>query len=141
MTAPADATAGTWHDQAPAVADAAGNLLRLSATDRDRERLEPLALAAMGAIDQRLQLRPLTGSRAVYWRGGFDVVTYLDGEQPPDVVNAAVQLTAELFRRPDAPFGVLNVASPTGEPVRVSRDQLAGVESALQPYVEGFGFA
>lgn len=111
------------------------------ATDRDRDRLQPLALAAIGAIDQRLQLRPLPGGRAVYSRGGFDVVTYLDGEQPPDVVNAAVQLTTELFRRPDAPFGVLNTSSPTGEPVRVSRDQLAGVETLLAPYVEGWGFA
>ena len=142
MTGPDPATVGTWHDQAPAVAEAAGNLLRLSGGDEDRQRLEPLALSAMSAIDQRLQLLPLgDGSRIAYLRGGVAVVTYVDGEQPPDVTNAAVQLTSELFQRKDATFGVLNMTSPSGEPVRVSRDQMAGVESMLQPYVEGFGFA
>lgn len=141
MTAPADATTGTWHDQAPAVAEAAGVLLSLADTDRRRDRLEPLARAAMSAIDQRLQLLAVAGARTSYTVGGVPTVTYLDGEQPADVLNAAVDLTVELFRRKDAPFGVLGAASPTGEPVRVSADHLRGVESRLQPYVEGFGFA
>jgi hypothetical protein len=142
VTEPADpATVGTWHDQAPTVATAAGNLLQLAATDARRDRLEPLARAAMGAIDQRLQLLPAAGARVAYTRGGVTVNTYLDGEQPPDVTNAAVDLTVELFRRKDAVFGVLGSASPSGEPVRVSSDHMRGVESRLQPYVERFGFA
>lgn len=141
MTAPADATAGTWHDQAPAVADAAGNLLSLAASDARRDRLEPLARAAMSSIDQHLQLLPVAGARAPYTVGGVTVQTYLDGEQPADVVNAAVDLTVELFRRKDAPFGVSGAWSPSGEPVRISSDHLRGVASRLAPYVEGFGFA
>ena len=141
MTAPADATAGTWHDQAPAVAEAAGSLLQLAGTDTRRDRLEPLARAAMSAIDQRLQLLPVVGSRAAYTVGGVTTYAYLDGEQPADVVNAAVDLTVELFRRKDAAFGVLGASSPSGEPLRISADHLRGVESRLAPYVEGFGFA
>jgi hypothetical protein len=141
VTEPADpATVGTWHDQAPAVAAAAGTLLGLAASDSRRDRLEPLARSAMAQIDQRLQLLVGDG-RVPYVRAGVVVQTYLDGEQPPDVTNAAVDLTVELFRRKDAPFGVMGASSPTGEPVRVSSDHLRGVESRLQPYVEGFGFA
>lgn len=141
MTAPAEATAGTWHDQAPAMADAARTLLRLGPADPDLPRLEGCARAACTAIDQRLQLRMMVGSRAAYRVGGLDVVTYLDGDVPPDVWTAAIQLTAEEFRRKDAPFGIASGFSPTGEAVRISSDHLAGVASLLAPYVEGWGFA
>jgi hypothetical protein len=71
-----------------------------------------------------------------------DVVwTYPADGAPPDVVEAATQLTVDLYRRKDAAFGVLNAASVTGEPVRISRDQLAGVQSLLDLYVESWGLA
>jgi hypothetical protein len=142
VTAPAvDATAGTWHDQAPAVAAEAASRLRLTAQDPDRGRLEGQARAAMRAIDNRLDLRPAT-ARMSYPLGDADVVwTYPAGGAPPDVVESAVQVAIDLLRRKDAPFGVLNAPSLSGEPVRISRDQLAGVELLLLPYVEGWGFA
>ncbi len=136
-----DATAGTWHDQAPAVAAEAANRLRLRESDPDWGRVEAQARAAMRAIDSRLCLRPAT-TRLSYPLSDVDVAwTYADGEQPPDVTEAAVVATMDLLRRKDAPFGVLNAASLTGEPVRISRDQLAGAMSLLEPYVEGWGFA
>lgn len=138
MSEPADATAGTWHDQAPAVADAAADQLRLSGTDPDIERLEPLARSACSAIDSRLCLTILP-SRVLYTVGGIPRVTYATDDAPPDVLAAAVQLTRELFQRKDAPFGIANAWSPNGEPLRISRDQLAGVSSLLEPYVEGWG--
>jgi hypothetical protein len=140
VTDPWEATAGTWHDQAPAVADAARTLLRLNAADPDVGRLEDLSRAACSMIDQYLNLIATT-VRVTYIRGGIYTVTYATGDAPPDVLAAATQLTAELFRRKDAPFGVLNAASANAVPMYVSRDQMAGVASQLAPYVEGFGFA
>jgi hypothetical protein len=140
MTEPVDPTAGTWHDQAPAVATAAATALRLKATDPDRDRLEPLARAAMRAIDLRLDLRAVA-TRMVYLDGGAEVITYATDDAPADVVEAAHQVTRDLFRRKDAPFGVLNAWSQTGEAIRISRDQLAGVDSLLQPHIEGWGIA
>lgn len=134
-------TAGTWHDHAPAVADAARQRLRLAEEDPDVAQLEGMARAAARAIDQRLALQPATGRMAYPLSDTYAVVTFHRDAVPEDVVEAATQLTVELLRRRDAPFGVLDAHSPTGEPVRVSRDQLAGVESLLLPYVEGWGIA
>lgn len=135
-----DPIAGTWHEQAPAVAEEAANRLRLKESDVDRD-LEPRARAAMRAVDGRLQLRASTG-RLSYPLSDIDVVwTYPVDGAPPDVVEAATQLTMDLYHRKDSKFGVLNAPSLTGEPVRVSRDQLAGVQTLLDPYVEGWGFA
>lgn len=141
MSAPTvDVTAGTWHDQAPAVAVEAANRLRLKASDPDRD-LEARARAAMRAVDNRLDLRASAG-RLSYPLSDVDVVwTYPADGAPADVLEAAVQLTMDLLHRKDAKFGVLNSPSLSGEPVRVSRDQLAGVATLLDPYVEGWGIA
>lgn len=141
MTSFVAATAGTWHDQAPAVAEQAANLLRLESTHPDRPALEVHARAAMRAIDQRLDLQPATGRMRYPLGPGWDAVTYASGQAPEELQSAALQLTQELYERRKALFGVTGAASPTGEPVRVSRDQLAGVEYLLLPYVEGFGIA
>lgn len=141
MTTPDGTTAGTWHDQAPDVAAAAANELRIGEGHPDRERFDTLALVACAAIDQRLELRPLTGRMSYPLSSSWAVISYASGEAPQDVLNAAVQLTEELYRRKDAPFGISNAWSPTGEAVRLSRDTLAGVEPALAPHVEGWGMA
>jgi len=132
------ATVGTWHDQAPAVAAAALDSLRLASDDQDADRFERHARGACSAIDQRLQLLPVAG-RMTYTLGGVRVVTYAPGDVPPDVLEAAVQLTVALYRRKDAPLGVLS--GGMDGPTYVSRDQLAQVESLLEPYVEGLGLA
>lgn len=132
------ATAGTWHDQAPAVAAAARESMRVAENDPDAPRLPRHAAAACSAIDQRLQLLPVAG-RMTYDLAGVPVVTYPAGEAPPDVLEAAVQLTMGLFHRKDAPLGVLTQGMAGLS--YVSRDQLAQVQSLLDPYVEGWGLA
>lgn len=141
MTGPVEAAAGTWHDQAPAVAAAASTLLRLNEDHPDRPVMETYAVAAMRALDQRLDLQPFMGRMQYPMGPGWDVVTYASGQAPAELHAAALQLTQELYERRNVKFGVSSMASPTGEPVRVSRDQLVGVESLVQPYVEGFGIA
>jgi len=142
VTAPPDySTAGTWHDHAPAVAAEAASRLRMAGTDPDLSGLEQLARGGMRAVDERLGLLPATG-RMFYAVSDVDALTcYAPDRVPPDVLEAATQLTVELYRRRDAPFGISNAWSPSGEPLRISRDQLAGVESLLQPHMEGWGFA
>lgn len=141
MTAPPDGTGLTWHEHAPAVADAARVVLRLREDDPDTGRLEPLARAAARAIDARLGLQPATG-RMFYPVSDVDVITtYHRDAVPADVLEAARQVTVELYRRKDVRFGVLPDLGAVGESVRVSRDQLAGVESLLAPHIESWGLA
>lgn len=147
MTTPDGATAGTWHDQAPAVAAAAAEELRIGTDHPDRARFDRLALVACAAIDLRLELRPATGRMSYPISDTWAVVSYASAEAPgmahapADVTQAAVQLTEELYRRKDAPFGISNAWSPTGEALRISRDQLAGVEPMLGPHIEGWGLS
>jgi hypothetical protein len=132
------ATAGTGHDQVPAVAAAALEALRITDQDPDAGRIKRHAAAAASAIDQRLQLLPVAG-RWTYDVSGMTVVTYGSGQAPPDVLDAAVQLTITLLNRSKAPLGVLT-AGMDG-PTYVSRDALAQVDSLLAPYAEGVGLA
>jgi hypothetical protein len=138
---PVDVTAGTWHEQAPAVAAAAAEELRIGEDHPDRERFDRKARAACVAIDMRLELRPATGRMFYPVTDVWAVTSYASGQAPADVLEAAVQLTEELYRRKDAPFGISNAWSPTGEALRISRDHLAGVEPLLLPHVEGWGLA
>jgi hypothetical protein len=139
VTTPEAAMSGTWHDQAPDMAAAAAEKLRLTGTDPDRERLDRIALTACAAIDVRLELRPATGRMSYPISENWAVVTYASGQAPADVEQAAVQLTEELSQRPL--FGISNAWSPTGEAVRIGRDHMAGVESLLGPHIEGWGLA
>lgn len=141
MTLPDYSTAGTWHDQAPAVAAAVATDLRLTSTDPDRETLEQDARAACRSIDEYLQLQPATGRLFYSVTDLATVTTYADGAAPPDVLQAAHLLTAELHKRRRTPFGITDSWSPSGEALRIGRDHLAGVESLLQPHVEGWGLA
>jgi hypothetical protein len=130
-------TAGTWHDQAPAVPEEARQRLGFAEDDQRVPRLEGLARAAMRAIDGRLELQPVTGRMFYGLSDVLAVTCYASGQAPADVLEAATQLTVELHLRP--PFGITNTWSPTGEPLRISRDHLAGVEPLLLPHVEGWG--
>lgn len=135
-----EAVAGSWHDQAPAIASAALEQLRVAGTDIDADRIASKALPACSAIDAHLELQAVAG-RVSYTIGGVVVISYAAGDAPADVLEAAVQLTVELYRRKDAAFGVLNAWSPSGEAVRISGQQLAGVSSLLEPWREGWGIA
>lgn len=131
--------AGTWHETAAEITAAALEQRRLAGNDIDAGQIAGKVPAACSAIDHRLDLRPVAG-RVQYVVGGVPVITYAPGDAPGPILDAAVQLTLDLYDRKDARFGVLTSASASfGEPVRVSRDQLAGIESLIAPFVEGWG--
>lgn len=131
------AVAGSWHDAIPVIAAGALEQLRVTSTDVDAGRIARKAPAACSSIDQHLDLRATTG-RVTYVLGGVTVVSYAAGTAPADVLEAAVLLTVELYRRKDAAFGVLP-GGAVDAPVRISADHLRGVESLLAPWVEGWG--
>lgn len=112
-----------WADVLDIAAQALA-VLRMDPTDQDAPRVEGAALSAVQLVD-----------------------TYLDRADdplvapPPQPVNdAAVQVTVELYRRKDAPFGVLNSWSENDVgPVRIGTDPIKGVEQMLSPYAHRYG--
>lgn len=139
VEAPPGVVAGSWHEAYAEIAAAALEVRRLGEGDIDAARITGKVPAACAEIDQYLELRPVDG-RVQYVVGGVTVIAYAPGDVPAPVLEAAVQLTLELYDRKDARFGVLAGASSSfGEPVRVSRDRLAGVTSLLDPWREGWG--
>ena len=57
----------------------------------------------------------------------------------PLVRTAMTNLTIELYRRKDAPFGVLNAWSPDEVAVRISSDPMRGIVHILLPLKKKFG--
>ena len=112
-----------WAD-VPSIAQGALDVMRLDATDVDADRIESIATSAVLLVD-----------------------TYLDRADDPliapapgPVNDACVQVTIELYRRKDAPFGVLNTWSESDVgPVRIGTDPLKGVEGLLAPYAHRYG--
>jgi hypothetical protein len=99
-----------------AVAFAALDVLRLDPTDQDAQRINDAAASATELVD-----------------------VHLDFETAPDsiprpVFDAAVNLTVELYRRKDAPFGVTDAWGVDGASIRLSSDVMRGTESMLAPY-------
>lgn len=93
-------------------------LLRMDGSNPDAERVRTLAGAVLELIRHRL---------------GLDVF-YPDGAVPGLVLEAAIQATRELYLRKDSPQGITGAWGDNGEPIRVARDPLAGVEYLLAPY-------
>jgi hypothetical protein len=137
---PAGLVPGTWHESHAEITAGALAQLRVAGHDMDAERIAGKVPQACRDIDTHLELRPLEG-RVQYRSGGIPVVTYAPGDAPATIVEAAVTLTVELYRRKDAAFGVLDAWSQTGEAVRIGADHLRGVASLLLPYREGWGIA
>lgn len=138
---PAGLVPGSWHEAHAEIAAGALAQLRVGGEDQDAGRMASKVPAALIAIDLDLELRAVAGRIAYEVQPGHTIVTFPVGFVPASILEAAVQLTVELYRRKDASFGVLNAWSPTGEALRISRDQLAGVDSLLAPFREGWGFA
>lgn len=120
MTAPI-----SWTDEAFDVHDRALSVLRLDADDVDADRVGQLVEVAVQLVAQHL-------GQAAPWT---------PGNVPAPVLEAATTVTIELYRRKDAPFGVLNAWGADGSSVRVARDPLAGVTHLLDPYRERWGIA
>lgn len=119
---PIDYPPPAWAD-VPTIADAALTVMRRTLTDPDRAMVERYALTAALLVDDYLD------------RGEVPFT-----EAPAPVLDATVQVTIELYRRKDAPFGVLNNWSDSDiGPVRVPVDWSKGVEYLLDPYAWRFG--
>ena len=106
-------------DMAAIVADAL-DVLRLDPSDQDADRIAGAATAATALIEQGLDLE------ASPWATSTSI--------PAPLMTAATNLTVELYRRKDAPFGVTDSWSVDGAVVRLSSDVMRGVERLVAPY-------
>lgn len=118
-------TTPSWGDP-DLIAQMALKVLRMDQNHEDVPRVERAAVAAMELVDRYMD------------RADDPLVT----PTPQPVTDAAVQVTVEVYRRKDAPFGVLQGFSDTDVgPVRIGSDALKGVESLLMPYSHRYGVA
>lgn len=106
-----------------AVAQAALDILRLDPTDEDAARILSAAATAITLVD-----------------------TFLDYEFAPvsipsPVFDAGVNLTVELYRRKDAPFGSTDGWSPDAASVMLTADVMRGTYSMLDPFKSRWGIA
>jgi len=115
----------TWVNDAQAATDAA-TILRLASSGADYDRLLELAGAAGELICLYLdRTDPIPG--------------VLPQTPPPPLRTAHANVTVELWRRKDAPFGVLDAWSPDGTATRIGSDPLQGVHHMITPYKAGWG--
>ena len=117
-------TIPAWVDADQVLADVL-DVLRKTATDADSDRIEALIPAAANLAQAYLDrdADPLPAAPPMH----------------PLVRTAMTNLTVELYRRKDAPFGVLNAWSPDDLALRVSSDPMRGVVGILLPLKTGFG--
>ena len=105
------------------VASQALQVLRLDVGDPDAPRVAELAETACDLIDTDLdRTDPLTIIAA-------------------PLLTAAVEVTIELYRRKDAPFGVLDSWSADGTAVRIPADPLRAHRAVLSRYKQREGVA
>jgi len=120
ITAPA---ANTWN--VAAIAAGAIAVLRLEgAGDPDVDRVETAAVVATGLLDAEL-----------------DADVAVDATTNAVLATAAVQVTVELYRRKDLPFGTGGAWSPNETPYSVEGDPVAGVRAMTLPWKQRWGLA
>lgn len=103
------------------IASDALSILRLAPDDPDADRVVDAAVVACAVVDQELDADP-----------PLDPI-------PDPVQYSAVLVTIELYRRKDAPFGVLNAWSVDDVMITLSPATLRSVRSLLRPYKVRFG--
>lgn len=117
----------TWVNSALA-ADDALKILGLTVDPGSQAMMLPFAESAGSLICLYLdRITPIPGS--------------IPGTPPPALRNAHANVSAELWRRKDAPFGVLDAWSPDTIGVRITPDPLNGVRNMLDPYRSRWGLA
>ena len=119
-------TVPAWVDQDQVLVDVL-EVLRLPSTDDDADRIDMLIPTAADLVEAFIDRgdRPLPDAPPMH----------------PLVRTAMTNVVIELYRRKDAPFGVLNSWSPDEVSVRISTDPLRGVLKILLPLKIRFGVA
>lgn len=115
----------SWRDDDQAAADALG-VLKLSPTGPDAALMLDYAAEAGDLICLELdRLDPIPDIEP--------------GVPPPPLRGAHRDVTVTLWRRKDAPDGVVNAWSTDVIPVDISADPLAGVRARITPFKGGWG--
>lgn len=119
----------SWCDAAAVTADVLA-LLRLAPTDPDAGRVQACVVTAAVLVDAWLDRgdNPLPAVGA-------------DTPMHPLARYGTTNVAAELYRRKDAPFGVLNAWSPDELQVRIAADPIRGSLYVLLPLKGNFGVA
>lgn len=112
-----------WVDPTQVLADVL-DVLRLPSTDDDADRIEQLIPTAADLIEAFIdRAEPLPDAPPMH----------------PLIRTAMTNATIELYRRKDAPFGVLNAWSADEVAIRITSDPLRGVRRLLLPLKQKFG--
>lgn len=105
-----------------AIAASALAVLRFGSGDVDEDRVKAAAVAACGLVDHQVdRLEPITPTATM--------------------TDSAVQVTIELYRRKDAPFGTTNAWSQDTVAAVLAGSPLTGVVGELLPDKERWGLA
>jgi hypothetical protein len=104
------------------IAQQALGVLRMDGADVDAGRVTDAADVATCRIDAYL-----------------DTTVPVDTAAVPELVQAAVELTVEVYRTKDAPWGVLDAWSADTVPVRISSDRLRSIRGLIVQHKERFG--
>ena len=124
------------------VAAGALDVLRLDPSDADAARILGHAQVATRRIDQYLDLECLPDEWLTIPVGmAVPPVPPDFYEIPPELYEAAINLTIERYRSKDAAFGVLDSWSADGSFTRISADTLKGVRSLIGPSKGRWGVA
>lgn len=111
------------------------------------QRVAELARAEMRLADDDADANRINRKAAVAVE---HITTYLDPpvpwvddpeKWPAAIIDAAVTVTNELYRRKDAPFGLTEAWGDDGVRSRISSDPLAGVRHLLDPHKQRWGIA
>jgi hypothetical protein len=106
----------SWCNDTQA-ADDALEFLRLKAGDIDEERVQRQAVVACGLLAQFLDRHDVSE----------DHPAVTDAVELALLREAHGKLTAELYLRKDAPFGIANAFDDAADSFRIGSDPLAGV--------------
>lgn len=118
-------TIPAWVDADQVLADVL-DVLRLPSSDDDADRIETMIATAALLIEAFIdRAEPLPDAPPMH----------------PLIRTAMTNCTIELYRRKDAPFGVLNAWSADEVAVRITTDPLRGVLKILFPLKQKFGVA
>jgi hypothetical protein len=102
------------------------DVLRLDPADADAGRVGEAAAQAVALVDAELDMPdPYSTASGI----------------PAPVLEAAVNLTVEGYRRKDAPFGLTDSWSADGAYLRLSADVMKSTKSQLRPYKARRGVA